>query len=96
MNATSVSLYVYYRIIPDRAAQAQRAIAAVLRAVEQQTGVVGRLSRRQDDPSMWMEVYESVRDAARFEATLDHLIEAQRFATFLAPGSKRTTERFVA
>ena len=43
-----------------------------------------------------MEVYENVRDADQFEAMLNNLLDAHRFSAFLAPGSARTTECFVA
>ena len=43
-----------------------------------------------------MEVYENVREPVRFEAILDELIAAHCFARFLAPGARRTIERFVA
>ena len=96
MSAGPVCYYIYYRVDPDRATSARRAVAALLAAVESRAGVVGRLLRRQDEPLLWMEVYENVRDPGRFEATLGDLLAARRFAAFLAPGSERRTERFVA
>jgi hypothetical protein len=43
-----------------------------------------------------MEVYENVGDPVRFEATLNGLLGETPFATWMAPGSARRTERFVA
>jgi hypothetical protein len=43
-----------------------------------------------------MEVYESVGNPAPFEAAMNKLLGETRFASWLAPGSARRTERFVA
>src|SRR2546422_458045 len=66
------------------------------RSVEDRAGIVGRLLQGVDEPLLWMEVYENVRDPQRFEATIGDLLAARRFAAFLALGSERRTERFVA
>jgi hypothetical protein len=91
-----VHCYVYYRVSPAHASAARRTIAAVLATIEERAGVTGCLLRRQDDPMLWMEVYENVRDPARFEVMLSDLLDTHRFAQFLAPDSVRTIERFVA
>lgn len=91
-----VSCYIYYRVAADYADVAREVIGRVLEALEQRVGIVGRLLHRQDEPLLWMEVYDDVRDAARFEAMLNNLLDQHRFARFLATGSARTVERFVA
>jgi hypothetical protein len=96
MSAGPVHCYVYYRVDPAHAAAARETIAAVLASIEQRAGVTGRLLQRQDDPMLWMEVYENVRDPARFEVMLADLLDTHRFSQFLAPGSARRIERFVA
>jgi len=93
---SSVHYYVYYRIAAPHAVAARGVIEAVLRALEDRADIVGRLLQGVDEPLLWMEVYENVRDPGRFEATLGDLLAARRFAAFLAPGSERRTERFVA
>ena len=45
---------------------------------------------------MWMEVYDGVGDPRTFEATLAAAVADHDFASFLAPGSERRIERFVA
>ena len=40
-------------------------------AIERECGVRGRWMHRRDDPATYMEVYEDVKDAARFEAVLE-------------------------
>jgi len=96
MIASPVHCYVYYRVDPARAAAARETIAAVLASIEERAGVTGRLLQRQDEPVLWMEVYESVHDPARFEVMLADLLDTHRFSQFLAPGSTRKIERFVA
>ena len=68
----------------------------MLASIEERAGVTGRLLQRQDEPMLWMEVYESVHDPARFEVMLADLLDTHRFSQFLAPGSTRKIERFVA
>ena len=94
--ASPIHCYIYYRIAAPHAAAARGVIEAVLRALEDRAGIVGRLLQAVDEPLLWMEVYENVRDPERFEATLEDLLTARRFAAFLAPGSERRVERFVA
>ncbi|HEX4524665.1 MAG TPA: DUF4936 family protein [Casimicrobiaceae bacterium] len=96
MIARPVHCYVYYRVDPARAAAARATIAAVLASIEERAGVTGRLLQRQDEPMLWMEVYESVQDPARFEVMLADLLDTHGFSQFLAPGSTRKIERFVA
>ena len=96
MIASPVHCYVYYRVDPARAAAARETIAAVLASIEERAGVTGRLLQRRDEPMLWMEVYESVHDPARFDVMLADLLDTHRFSQFLAPGSTRKIERFVA
>ncbi len=94
--ASPVHYYIYYRVAAPHAAAARGVIEAVLRALEDRAGVVGRLLQGMEDALLWMEVCENVGDPQRFEATLEDLLAARRFAAFLAPGSERRIERFVA
>ena len=96
VSTDPVSYYVYYRVASAHASTARRAVAAMLTTLEQRTAVSGRLQQRQGEPLLWMEVYESVRDPGAFEALLADLLEANGFASFLAPGASRQTERFVS
>ena len=88
--------YIYYRIAAPHAAAARAAILATLRAMKERCGIVGRLYEGESEPLLWMEVYENVHDKERFEMTLNDLLSAHRFASFLAAGSERRIERFVA
>ena len=94
--AELVHCYCYYRIAPPHADIARDAVGLAFRALEERLGIVGRLLHGEYDPSLWMEVYENVRDADRLEATLADLLAEHRFSACLAPGSERRMERFVA
>ena len=96
MSEVAVSYYVYYRVANDSAAAAHDVVATMLRMLERRTAVSGRLMQRQDEPLLWMEAYEGVRNSRAFEATLAELLKANDFAAFLAPGSSRSVERFIA
>ena len=96
MNGRPVHCCIYYRIAAPQAAAAREAIHKALRTLEQRTGVVGRLFEGEDEPLLWMEVYENVGDRERFLQMLEDLLPGHRFARFLAPGSERRIERFVA
>jgi Domain of unknown function (DUF4936) len=94
--ATPVHYYCYYRIDPAQAHAARAAVAFMFRALEDRLGILGRLFQGEREPLLWMEVYEPLRNEKRFEAALAELCASQRFHTFLAPGSERRIERFVA
>ena len=96
MSPSPVHFYIYYRIAPPHAAHARTALAGVMQALEKQFVVSGRLLCAQNDSALWMEVYENVGDPARFEAEMNKLLGEARFASWMAPGSVRRTERFVA
>lgn len=91
----SVSYYIYYRVVPAEAARARALIEAVQASLQQDMGILGRLLRRSDDASTWMEIYEAVDDTPRFESVLDRLLEKHDFTACLAPDSQRHVERFV-
>jgi len=90
----SLSYYIYYRVPPDKAARAQLAVGALQRELSAATGVGGRLLRRRDDETTWMEIYENVPDSARFEAKLSELVERHGVPALLTPGSMRKQEVF--
>jgi Domain of unknown function (DUF4936) len=88
-----VSYYIYYRVaVPQQAKQVVLGLQARLAT---DTGIRGRLLHKQDEPALWMEIYEGVSDPARFEAALARLLPAAQFEALLQPGSGRKIERFV-
>ena len=96
MTRAPVHVYCYYRVESAHAGAARQAIALVFRALEERFGVIGRLLQGEDEPALWMEVYDQVRDANLFVTTLAALCTAHDFDSLLAPGSVRRIERFVA
>ena len=90
-----LSYYIYYRVPAENAARAHAAVGAMQRELSEIAGIGGRLLRRRDDETTWMEIYENVADAERFEAELGALAERHGLAALLAPGSARKREVFL-
>ncbi len=90
-----LSYYIYYRVPAENAARARAAVSTIQRELSDIIGIGGRLLRRRDDQTTWMEIYENVADAERFEAELGGLVERHGFAALLAPGSARKREVFL-
>lgn len=96
----NLAWYVYYKVRPECEAQARALADALLVEVRRRTGVAGRLLRRRDDPSTWMEVYDNVPEDARFEAELQAALQSVMggtdvaFAAVLKEGSTRRMEVF--
>jgi hypothetical protein len=88
--------YIYYRVAPSAAARLRAVVDAVQSELHQDTGIQGRLMRRDDDPGTWMEIYEAVADPVRFEAALARLLTKHGFDDCMAPDSRRHTERFIS
>jgi len=70
-----------------RLAELRSAVERLFALVERECGVRGRWMHRRDDPITYMEVYEDVKDTARFEALLER--EGAKL------GVQRRLERFV-
>ncbi len=88
------SYFIYYRSArPEEDLRA--AVGAMQEALGRETGVAGRLMRRADDPTTWMEVYESVGDAAGFERSLAAAVVRFEVERLLAADARRHVERFV-
>jgi Domain of unknown function (DUF4936) len=95
VSGTPVHFYIYYRIAEPHAAKARTALAGVMDALQKQFAVGGRVLCAQSDEALWMEVYENVVEPVRFEAAMNRLLAQTCFASWLAPGSTRCTERFI-
>ena len=86
--------YVYYKVPRENAERARGAVELLQRDVAAATGVHGRLLRRRDDETTWMEIYEDVADGTRLEKALDELVQRHGVAALLSPGSARRQEVF--
>jgi hypothetical protein len=89
-----LNFYIYYRVPVQNVERARAAVGALQRELREITGIGGRLLRRRDDETTWMEIYEDVSDAARFEAEIAKLAERHGLAALLVPGSSRKHEVF--
>lgn len=89
-----LNYYIYYRVMPSEATRVRAVVDAVQSALRQDTGIAGRLLRRDDDPSTWMEIYEAVADPPLFEAALERLLAQHGFDGYMASDSRRHIERF--
>jgi hypothetical protein len=96
VSPATVHFYIYYRIETAHAAAARSSIEKLMQTANQQFGIRARLLRAQSDATLWMEIYENVADAGRFEAELNAAVDRTAFASWLSPGSTRRIERFVA
>ncbi len=96
MNASAVHFYIYYRIAAPHADEALALLTDLMRTLDEQFTVCGRLFCAEKDADLWMEVYEDVREPREFEAAMSGLLARTRFASWLARGSARRIERFVA
>lgn len=89
----STSYYIYYRAAASDGEKLHATVTRMQASVQSTTGVTGRLLRRRDDARTWMEIYEDVRDTARFETALADAAGACGLNALLE--SPRVIERFV-
>ena len=88
------SYYIYYRVAPEKAESCEVRVLELISALKERTGVAGRLLKKRSEPLLWMEVYENVRDDAKFELELEHAATEQKVAECLQEGSGRRLECF--
>lgn len=90
----SLIFYVYYKVEPGSETPARERAQALFAGIRAQYGIQGRLLRRRDDPSTWMEIYEGVSATADFEASLVKAANSLEFIDVLKTGSARHLEVF--
>ena len=90
------SYYIYYRVDAADAAACEARVLELFTAVQQATGVTGRLLKKRSEPLLWMEVYENVRDDAKFELELKQAVTQLKLAECLKDASGRRVECFEA
>ena len=88
----SLSYYIYYRVAQP--AQAQTLVRDLQTALKSRTGIAGRLLRKRDDPTTWMEVYEGVEEPDAFEQCLAAGVQTINFAAVLETSGVRHMECF--
>ncbi|HEV7802966.1 MAG TPA: DUF4936 family protein [Burkholderiales bacterium] len=90
------SYYIYYRVTPNSAETCEARVLELFSTLKQSTNVAGRLLRKRSEPLLWMEVYENVRDDAKFELELEQAAAQLKIAECLQEGSTRAAECFEA
>jgi len=90
------SYFIYYRVAADRAETCEARVLELFSALKQATNISGRLLRKRSDPLLWMEVYENVRDDAKFELELEHAAGQLKLSECLQEGVTRRSECFEA
>ena len=83
-----MNYYVYYKLSAGQVEKVRPGVQDLFKQAKLEFGVTGRWMRRRDDPSTYMEVYEGVKDEARFEALLER--EGAKL------GVARKVERFIS
>lgn len=90
------SYYIYYRVAPAHAESCELRVLELFSALKQSTAIAGRLLKKRSEPLLWMEVYENVRDDAKFELELAQAAIHLKLAECLEEGSSRRLECFEA
>ncbi len=90
------SYYIYYRVAPDRAQTCEGRVLELFTLLQQSTGIAGRLLKKRSEPLLWMEVFENVRDDAKFELELAQAVTQLKLEECIQEGSGRRVECFEA
>jgi len=90
------SYYIYYRVAPTHAGNCELRVLELFSALKQSTTIAGRLLKKRSEPLLWMEVYENVRDDAKFELELQQATAQLKLGECLQEGSSRRLECFEA
>ena len=88
------SYYIYYRVSPDRAESCEVRVLELMSAMKERTGIAGRLLKKRSEPLLWREVYENVRDDAKFELELEQAAADLKVRECLQDAAGRRVECF--
>ncbi len=83
------SYYIYYRVAPDHAQTCETRVFELFSTLKQSTSIAGRLLKKRSEPLLWMEVYENVRDDAKFELELGQAVAQLKIGECLQEGGRR-------
>lgn len=89
-----IHYYIYYRVKDDDA-ETETQIRAMQARLACRSNINGRLLKRRNDSSTWMEIYENVADSIHFEHQLARTVSEFDVDMFLASGGQRVIECFV-
>ena len=86
--------YIYYQVDSKDTDTLKTLVNSMQARINCQTGVKGRFLTKRDDPLLWMEIYEEVKNLEQFEWVLMKEVEKFEIEMFLADGSQRKLECF--
>jgi len=88
------SYYIYYRVAAPSAESCELKVLELFSTIKQSTTIAGRLLKKRSEPLLWMEIYENVRDDAKFELELALAVTQLKLAECLQAGTPRRLECF--
>ncbi len=86
------NVYVYYRLDPRHADDAEKPIRALMARLACQCTVSTQLLKKRGEPRLWMEAYEGVLDPDAFERELTRGVDEYDVGIFIE--GKRHLECF--
>jgi hypothetical protein len=90
----SFSCFVYYRVSESHAVDASAAALRITELMRTRAGVSARQMKKVDEPLLWMEVYDGIRETGAFLSTLQECVEQAGLERCLQADSKRHVEIF--
>lgn len=75
--------YIYYRVAERDWPEAAQQVRGLQARLACRIGVKGRMLQKRGEPGLWMEIYEHVTDAARFERALAQLEDEFDLAPYI-------------
>ncbi len=76
-------MYVYYRLDPRGADEAETPIRALMASLACRYAVTMRLQKKYGEPLLWMESYEGVTDPDTFERELARGVDEYDVSVFI-------------
>lgn len=77
------NVYVYYRLNPRHADEAETPIRALMVSLACRCGVTARLLKKRAEPLLWMETYEGVTDPDAFNRELARAMDEYDVGVFI-------------
>jgi hypothetical protein len=77
------SVYVYYRLDPRHARDAEAPIRALIARLACRCAASAQLLKKRDEPLLWMEAYQGIADIAAFECELERIADESAVALFI-------------
>lgn len=78
------NVYVYYRLDPRHADEAETLIRALMARVACRAGVMAQLLKKRGEPLLWMETYTGIAQADSFLHELANVADEYDIGMFLA------------